>query len=105
METQCTQFQMEFKGLRHHKVQAALDGSHISTDGGALLLREIDARLGLTERFSGCFTDHRQHDAIEHSLVELVCHYVTSRSNTWRPIRLRVACNLRNLCEVDEGDL
>ncbi len=72
MKTKCTQSQLEFQGLGKRKVQAAFDGGHISSDGGALLLREMDARLGLTERLAECFTDHRNPDAIEHSVTALL---------------------------------
>ena len=53
-------------------VKADFDGGHISTDGGALLLREVDLRLDLTRRFAGCFTDHREGNLIEHTVLELV---------------------------------
>lgn len=71
MKTECTSVQMDFKGLGRRKVQAAFDGGHISSDGGAVLLREVDRRLGLSEKLSGCFTDHRNPDRIEHSVCEL----------------------------------
>jgi hypothetical protein len=72
MKTECTSAQLEFQGLGRRKVEAAFDGGHISSDGGALLLREADARLGLTERLAECFTDHREQEAVEHSVLELV---------------------------------
>ena len=72
MKTECTASQLEFQGLGRRKVVAAFDGGHISTDGGALLLRAMDARLKLTDRLSGCFTDHRNQDAIEHSVAQLL---------------------------------
>lgn len=72
MKTECTSVQVEFQGLGRRKVQAAFDGGPISSDGGALLLREADARLGITERLARCFTDHRDQDAVEHSVLDLV---------------------------------
>lgn len=72
MKTQCTPDQMEFQGLERRSVQAAFDGGPISSDGGALLLRELDGRLGITSRLSQCFTDYRRADLVEHSLVELL---------------------------------
>jgi hypothetical protein len=53
-------------------VVAAFDGGHLSSDGGALLLREVDARFGITRRLRQCFTDHRHKDLIEHSVEELL---------------------------------
>lgn len=72
MKTECTPTQLEFQGLGRRKVQAAFDGGHITSDGGALLLREVDARFGITERLATCFGDHRDADRIEHSVLELV---------------------------------
>jgi len=72
MTTQCTQEQLEFQGVGTRRIQGAFDGGHISSDGGALLLREVDARFGITERLALCFTDHRVQDLIEHSVPELV---------------------------------
>ncbi len=72
MKTECTPVQIEFQGLGRRKVQGAFDGGHISSDGGAVLLREVDARLGITERLASCFTDHRDPDLIEHRVLELV---------------------------------
>jgi len=72
MKTECTRWQMEFQGLGRRKVQGAFDGGPISSDGGAVLLRETDARFGITERLAACFTDHRDPELIEHSALELV---------------------------------
>jgi hypothetical protein len=63
---------MEFQGLGTRKVRAAFDGGYISSDGGALLLREVDARLGVTQRLASCFTDHRHREFVEHSVETLL---------------------------------
>lgn len=44
----------------------------MTSDGGAVLLREIEDRFRLVERFAGCFTDHRDAERIEHPLVDLL---------------------------------
>ena len=72
MKTECTPVQIEFQGLGRRKVEAAFDGGHISSDGGALLLRETDARFGVTERLAECFTDLRDQERVEHSVLELL---------------------------------
>jgi transposase len=44
----------------------------MTSDGGGLLLREVDGRLRLIDRLAACFTDHRRAGKIEHSVRELV---------------------------------
>ena len=50
MNTQCTTTQREFQPCGPRNVTARLDGGRISSDAGALLLREVDTRLGLVDR-------------------------------------------------------
>ena len=72
MKTECTPAQAEFQGLGRRKVVAAFDGGHISSDGGVVLLRETDARLSITQRMAQCFTDYRNPDQTEHSVLDLL---------------------------------
>ena len=72
MKTACNGIQLEFQGLGRRKVEVGFDGGHISSDGGVLLLREVDARLGITERLARCFCDYRREELIEHSVKELL---------------------------------
>ena len=44
----------------------------MSTDGGALLLREADKVLDVCRRVAACFTDHRDPSRTEHPLDALV---------------------------------
>jgi hypothetical protein len=53
-------------------VVARFDGGAISTDGGALLLREVEAKTGLLAAVAEQFTDHRDPELIEHTVGELV---------------------------------
>lgn len=48
------------------------DGGRVSSDGGAVLVGRLDRSYGYLQRFSSCFTDHRDADLIEHSLLELL---------------------------------
>jgi hypothetical protein len=74
--TQCSAQQLEFQPLGRRKITAQFDAEDISTHGGGLLLREVDVRLGLMDRLSRCFTDHRNADRIEHSVRDLVSQRV-----------------------------
>lgn len=70
--TQCTPTRFDFQGLHGRDVIGAFDGGKVTSDGGGLLLREVEARLGVIQRFAGCFTDHRDPERVEHSLVDLL---------------------------------
>jgi len=72
MRTECTAEQLEFEALGRREVVGRFDGGRITSDGGGLLLREVDARIGLTARVAGCFRDHRNPNSIEHSVHSLV---------------------------------
>jgi Transposase DDE domain group 1 len=72
MATACiAQVSFEFQGLRQ-PVVARFDQPHASSDGGALLLKALDDRLGVTERLARSLRDPRQPGKIDHALVELV---------------------------------
>lgn len=55
---------------------ARFDGGTISSDGGALLLRETDRRLNLLPRLAQSFLDGRAPDRVEHSILEMVSQRV-----------------------------
>ena len=57
-------------GPRH--VQADFSGGTLSTDAGALLLRQVDANLGLAVEFAQCFYDTRNPLWVDHSVPELL---------------------------------
>jgi len=44
----------------------------VSTDGGALLLREVDSRINLIDRLAGCFNDGRSPLLVKHQLSEML---------------------------------
>jgi len=76
MTTECKPEQLEFHALGRREVIGRFDGGRITSDGGGLLLREADKRIGLLDRLAGCFTDYRNPNAIEHSVPALVAQRV-----------------------------
>ena len=59
MQTECSKREVVFQGHGRRDVTARFDAGRLSSDGGALLLREADRVLDVTRRLSGCFTNHR----------------------------------------------
>jgi len=74
--TECIATEFDFHPLRRREVIGRFDGGAITSDAGGLLLRELEAKTGLLRRFSDCFTDHRNPDLIEHSVLELITQRV-----------------------------
>ena len=72
MNTECKCEQLEFQGLGHRKVVIKNDGKMNTTDGGYLLLQQIENRYQIIERLSKCFTDNRSSKRIIHPLTELL---------------------------------
>ena len=72
MQTQCNAQQLEFPGVGRRRVVGAFDGGRISSDGGALLLKQCDQAIGLLQRLAGCFEDRRQSELIEFPLRVLL---------------------------------
>jgi|TARA_B100000315_G_scaffold223160_1_gene227722 hypothetical protein len=48
------------------------DGGKISSDGGGLLLREVEKRTHILTRLACCFRDYRDEGLIEHTLDSLI---------------------------------
>ena len=72
MTTECTTKQLAFHGLGRRDVVGCFNGGEISSDGGGLLLREVEQRTHILRRLSACFTDHRDPARIEHELETLI---------------------------------
>jgi hypothetical protein len=72
VETDCTQGSFGFQEVGGREVVARFDGGRVTSDGGAILLREIENRFQFVQRFAACFTDHRDPEWIEHPLVDLL---------------------------------
>lgn len=54
------------------RIDARFDGGLLSSDGGILLLREVEQRLGVADRIAACINDPRAPDHITHSLVDII---------------------------------
>jgi len=76
MSTECNQFIFGFHPLKHREIRAQFDGGAITTEGGGLLLREVEKRIGIVRQLAACFRDYRDPDRIEHTVEELVAQRV-----------------------------
>src|SRR3954447_9603967 len=53
-------------------IEARFDGELMSSDGGLLVLREVEQRLGIAGRLAGCIRDPRAPERIVHGLDEII---------------------------------
>ncbi len=60
-----------FKGLTKKVLVARFDQELASSDGGAILLKACDERLGLSASMAACLRDARQQSKVEHSYEEI----------------------------------
>jgi Transposase DDE domain group 1 len=72
LPTECSQKAFSFASHFSRRVEADFTAGQVSSDGGALLLREADGRIKMLDRLAACFTDGRQQDRVEHSMVEML---------------------------------
>ena len=70
--TDCTSKQIEFEPFKRRRVEANFDGGDVSSDGGLLLLRKLERRLGLIDAVTRALADPRDPERIKHELVEML---------------------------------
>lgn len=72
MPLECIARLFEFEEVGGRSVVAKFDGGAITSNGGALLLGQVDRGLGVTRRFAQCFMDRRDPRFVEHRVETLV---------------------------------
>lgn len=76
MKTQCNAGTIEFQVSGSRRIVADFGGGRVSSDGGALLLAEVERARGIIAALSGCFIDHRDPARIEHTVAELLAQRI-----------------------------
>ena len=72
MKTECETEKMQFQASGPRKVEGHFDGGYLSSDGGVILLGEVEEKLDIVGRFSRCFSDYRDPSWVEHPLEALI---------------------------------
>jgi hypothetical protein len=72
MNTECSATQLEFHGMGRHPVIGQFNGERLSSDGGGVLLREVEQRMQILSRLSRCFTNYHDPKRIEHGLETFI---------------------------------
>ena len=74
--TQCSQESFVFAAHFSRRVVAQFDAAWMSSDGGGVLLRQVERKLRLLERIAACFCDRRDPERIEHGLREMLAQRI-----------------------------
>ena len=53
-------------------IDARFDGGSLTSDAGVLVLREVERRLGLSDRLAGCLRDPRMPERTRHNLADII---------------------------------
>ncbi len=70
--TECIQERFCFAAHFSRRVEAGFRAGQVSSDGGALLLRQVDRKIKLLQRLAGCFVDSRSPLLVRHRLSEML---------------------------------
>jgi hypothetical protein len=68
----CTSQRFEIQGPGRHALVADFSGGQITSDGGVILLGQVDRRRRVVERLAACFDDRREPSRVEHSVEDLL---------------------------------
>lgn len=70
------QEKLQFHDLAGRRVECDFSGGTLSSDGGLIVLRDMNKHLKLSERLADCFVDLRNQRFVDHKLRELVAQRV-----------------------------
>jgi len=74
--TECSQASFSFAPHFSRRVEAGFTAGQVSSDGGALLLREVEGKINLLGRLGSCFHDGRMPLLVKHQLPEMLAQRI-----------------------------
>jgi hypothetical protein len=74
--TDCKDQPLLFQDLGSRKVVADFSGGTLSSEGGVLLVRQVDGRLGVTASLAQCFNDGRAAGYVDHTVQQLLAQRI-----------------------------
>lgn len=92
-----------FTGLASRQVVADFSGGHLSSDGGLLLLRQIDLGLGVSRTLAQCFWDARDGRWVDHQLPELLAQRLQGLALGYEDLNDHASLRLDPLLAVAAG--
>jgi hypothetical protein len=74
--TECSQETFAFTAHFSRRTEAAFTAGQVSSDGGALLVREVDRKINLLSRLAACFSDGRSPLLVKHQMSEMLAQRI-----------------------------
>ena len=104
--TECNHEAFSFSNCRKRQVKGNFFGDPISSNGGSLLLREVDRRMGLTMAVARALGDQRQRGKVRHDVATMVRQRVHAIALGYEDLNdhdaLRDDPVVQTACERDE---
>lgn len=72
MQTECKSEKIKLQDFGKRLVEVSFDGGKLSSDGGLILVRELELKQNIVKRFSSCFNDYRDRSKTDFSVLELL---------------------------------
>ena len=63
---------LSFASISGRKIEADFDGGMTTSDGGVLLLRQAESKIGIVDRIVEALSDHRHQSYIDHTYTDLI---------------------------------
>lgn len=82
----CTVEPVDLGRVGRRVIEAAFDGGDIVSDGGVLLLRQVDQRIGLTRSIARVFDDKRRRASVAHSMRDLLAQRIYGLCCGWEDV-------------------
>jgi hypothetical protein len=70
--TNCTSKQIEFPAFKNRRIIGEFTGGDVTSDGGSMLLRQVDRKVNLIKEVAKNLPDSRRQDRCKHSLVSML---------------------------------
>lgn len=86
MPTDCNSAAIAFTPLARREVLAQFDGGRMTSDAGALLLREVASESKLFQRMAACVPDPREPGMIEHDQRTMLAQRVLGIACGWEDL-------------------
>jgi len=77
---------IRFTSSKRRSVEGRFDGGEVSSDGGLILVREVDRRLGLIKAVARRLSDPRQKGKVRHEVQTLISQRVMGLCAGWEDL-------------------